>query len=331
MMSEIENYTMTDLVDVDDYSNRLWSNGLATFPPAIVTCAITGSHANKINNPNIPLTIQEQVQSAYESYKAGAAMVHVHCRDPKDTSVFTLEAEYYREVNAKIREKCPDLIINNTAVCGRTVKPDMTFSDPMTGSIDACAEVNSIDITSYFVMLKRTVEEGNEARKEMYELGYSLNHSEAILNLEKMKKLGIKPEFECFGLSDLRFLVRLIREGYTDPFGAPHWVQYVMSETGSWPTPEFISVLKQSVPPNSFLGLVAVGAAQFPLLAQMLIIGAHVRVGMEDNVYLGKGKLADSNAQLVEKIINIANDLGRTVATCEQARQMLGLGAPRKY
>lgn len=327
----MENYTMDCLREAGTYTDKLWRGGLSSFPPAIVTCAITGAHGNKLVNPNIPLTIDEQVESTYEAYKAGAVMVHIHCRDPKDLNVFSLETELYRELNAKIREKCPDIIINNTAICGRNILPDHTLSQPMTSTIDAMAEVNSVDITNYFAPMKRVVKDGDGSRTEKYELGYCISHQEMTDAVEKMRTLGIKPEFECFALSDIHYLNRLIASGYTDPMGGPHWIQFVFGPNASWPTPEFLSLLKQVVPANTMLGVIATGSSQFPILAQALLIGAHVRVGMEDNVYLGHGQKADSNAQLVEKVIRMANDLGRPVATCAQAREMMGLGAPRTY
>lgn len=327
----LQDVTMEELKESNGYIKKIWRDGLASFPPAIVTCAITGAHGNKANNPNIPLSIDEQVESTYEAYKAGAAMVHIHCRDPKDLNVFSLETELYSELNAKIREKCPDIIINNTAICGRNILPNHTLSEPMTSSIDALAEVNSVDITNYFAPMKRTIQEGNEVRTETYELGYCISHGEIMESVNKMATLGIKPEFECFALSDLHYLNRIIAQGYRDPFGGPNWVQFVFGPAASWPTPEFVNLLKQSIPSNTVLGVIATGSSQFPILAQALIMGAHVRVGMEDNIYIEKGKKADSNAQLVEKIIRMANDLGRPVASCDQARKILGLGAPRQY
>lgn len=330
-LNEIREYTMDELRSTYDYTARIWKGGLSTFPPAIVTCAITGAHGGKNTNPNIPLTIQEQVESTEEAYKAGAVMVHIHCRDPKDLNRFSLETELYAELNAKIRERCPDIIINNTAICGRNINPDKTMSPPMTGTIDALAEVNSIDITNYYAPMKHSVTRDGETVTETYEIGYAISHREMVDAVAKMQTLNIKPEFECFALSDLQYLNRLVAGGYADKNGGPNWVQFVFAPNASWPTPEFMSLLKQSIPANTMLGIIATGSSQFALLTQGLIIGAHVRVGMEDNVYIGRGRKADSNAQLVEKIIRIAHELDRPVATCEQARKMLGLGAPRTY
>lgn len=312
-MSEWKNLT-EEYSQLWTYTDKLHRSGLSDFAPAIVTCAITGGNQGKDANPNLPETLEEQVQSTYEAYKAGAVMVHIHRRDPKNTRTRSTDPEEYREVNIKIREKCPDIIINNTCLCGAAVvggerQPNMSVS------LTAEPEVASIDTSVYGVG----------------KAFYTITPDEVRHYADEMAKRGTKPEFECFQLVDVYFLKKLIDSGYTDPFGGPHWLQFVFTKDSNWPIPDFMSMLVRSMPHNTMLGVIAAGAQQWPVLAQGLIWGTNVRVGMEDNIYLGRGKLADSNAQLVEKIINIADELGRRVATCEQARAMLGLGAPHTW
>ena len=296
------------------YTDKMHRGGLSDFAPAIVTCAITGGNQGKEANPNLPETLEEQVQSTYEAYKAGAVMVHIHRRDPNNTRTRSTDPEEYREVNIKIREKCPDIIINNTCLCGAAVVGGQRQAN-MSVSLTAAPEVASIDTSCYRA--------GNAF--------YTITDAEVRHYAEEMGKLGTKPEFECFQLVDVWYLKKLIESGYVDAQGGPHWLQFVFTKDSNWPVPDFMSMLVRSMPANTVLGIIAAGAQQWPVLAQGLIWGANVRVGMEDNIYIGRGKLADSNAQLVEKIIRIANDLGRRVATCEQARAMLGLGAPRTW
>ena len=119
-MSEWKNLT-EEYSQLWTYTDKLHRSGLSDFAPAIVTCAITGGNQGKDANPNLPETLEEQVQSTYEAYKAGAVMVHIHRRDPKNTRTRSTDPEEYREVNIKIREKCPDIIINNTCLCGAAV------------------------------------------------------------------------------------------------------------------------------------------------------------------------------------------------------------------
>jgi 3-keto-5-aminohexanoate cleavage enzyme len=111
----------------------------------------------------------------------------------------------------------------------------------------------------------------------------------------------------------------------------PNWISFVYTNGSNWNLPEFMSTLKQVVPNNSMLNIIATGTQQWPVLAMALIHGFNIRVGMEDGVYLEKGRKADSNAQLVEKAVGLAKMVGRPVATCAEARAMLGLGAPRQY
>ena len=334
MSCEIKDYTMDILRDTYTYTNKIWRSGLSSFPPAIVTCAITGANGGKETNSNLPETIPEQVESTYEAYKAGAVMVHIHCRNPQNTAEFSMDPELYLELNAKIREKCPDIIINNTAICGRNIVPEQGIVTPTKDSLlDTYAEVSSVDISNHFSHIKLPARPGVPGREQdiVMERGYCISQGDALEACKKLMAHGTKPEFECFQLSDLHYLLWLINNGYTDPFQAPHWLQFVFTTGSNWPTPEFFSTLVKHVPNHTVLGVIATGAMQFPILTQALIAGAHVRVGMEDNVYIGKGRKADSNAQLVEKICRIADELGRPRATCEQARAMLGLGAPRQY
>ena len=234
----------------------------------------------------------------------------------------------------KIREKCPDLIINNTCICGRWLDPENgTVSEPNTSIIAAGAEVGSIDVSCYFSSIPIAAREGvRDGKPWNLERGYAISQVDAMNAAKMMQAVGMKPEFECFQLSDLMYVNWLVKHGYVDANGGPNWIDFVFTVGGSnWPTPEFFSTLKSLCPRNSMMGIIAAGAQQWAVLAQALVHGLNVRVGMEDSVYLERGRKADSNAQLVEKIINIAKLLGRPVATCEQARPMLGLGAPRTW
>jgi 3-keto-5-aminohexanoate cleavage enzyme len=330
-MSELKNYMLDDYRNPVDYCNLVWRGGLSGFPPAMVTCAITGGNNGKESNPNLPETIDEQVESTYEAYKAGAVMVHIHAREPENLAQMTADPKYYVEINRRIREKCPDIIINNTNIMGRGVEPEnFKLCEPMDTITEARAEIGSIDISNYVSQIPMAPREPGE-KPWVLNRGYMMTFSDAQAGVEKMKKYGVKPEFECFAMSDLHYVNWLERNGVISPADGPYWIQFVYTLGSNWNTPEFMSLLKQVCPKNAILGIIAAGAQQWPILAQALIHGLHVRVGMEDNVYYAKGEKAASNAQLVEKIIRIAKELGRPVATCEQARQMLGLGAPRTW
>ncbi len=332
MSEELKNYRVDELRDPVWFSETMWKRGLTAFPPAIVTCAITGGNNGKESNPNLPETIEEQVESTYEAYKAGAVMVHIHTREKDNLSKMSWDPEVYREVNIKIREKCPDIIINNTNICGRDADPSTnSISEPHTSIIEASAEVGSVDVSCYFSSIPMKPREPDHPAPWTLYHGYCITDGDIMNALEKMKKYGIKPEFECFALTDLQYVRTLVNKGWSDHIGGPNWISMVYTTGSNWNLPIYMEALKQCCPKNSMLNIIATGAQQWSILAQALAYGFNIRVGMEDNVRLGSGAKADSNAQLVENAIQLAKIMGRPVANCEQAREMMGLGAPKTW
>ena len=333
-MDEIMDYLLEDYKDTDDYTAKLWRGGLSEFPPLIVSCAITGGNAGKEVNPNLPESLEEQVEQTYDAYLAGASIVHVHRRDTENPAEMTRNWEDYREVNIKIREKCPDIIINNTAACGRVRIGDTDWSPQLLTSIYAEPEIASLDTSCYCSLMKLPKREPplfGRDQEIIREMSYVITQSETQYAIDLMKERGIKPEFECFEIGDIHYLNRLIQAGYVDLNNGPHLIQFVFTTGSNWPTAQFLSMVINAVPKGCILGIIAPGAMQFPVLAMAIVQGLHVRVGMEDNVYIERGKKAASNAQLVEKIVRIAKELGRSIATPAQTRRMLGMGEPRKW
>lgn len=147
--------------------------------------------------------------------------------------------------------------------------------------------------------------------------------------VKKCEEYGCKPEFECSGINDLRVFNAMLKQ--YEPKDQPYWFQLLVNGQGTLPTPELIIQFARHLPGNALLGLIGIGAAQFPVAATAMVLGHHIRVGLEDNVYYRKGELATSNAQLVERAVRLAKEIGRPVATPAQAREMMGLGAPRSY
>lgn len=324
--------TIDEYRNVDKYLNSFAKYGLAKFTPLIVTCAITGGNQGKEANPGLPETLEEQVQQTYDAYNAGASMVHIHRRDPQNPAVMCKTADDYREVNAAVRAKCPDLIINNTAGGGKIRTPDGTLTPPFLTSIPAAPEVASIDITNYAwrdVLKKREPPLFGRDEDVVREGAYGLLPTEAEECLKLMKQYGCKPEYECFDIGDLNYLKGFIASGLEDP-NEPHLVQMVFNGL-NFQTIDYMSTAIRCLPDNCVYSTIAVGAPQWALLAAAIVMGSHVRVGMEDNLYLGKGQKAKNNAELVEKIVRIATELGRPIATPTQAREILGLGEPRQF
>jgi len=328
---ELENATMSKFTSVWEYTDRLHRSGLSSFPPAIIGCAITGSNHGKEANPNLPETLEEQVRSCEEAYKAGAVMVHLHRRNPQNLAMTSTDPEEYRELNIKVREKCPDIIINDTMAGGYGSDDEGRRVGPHTVSLTAEPEIASLDASTYISYVKLPAREGVRDKAVMRQWMYSISQPEVEWCIQELEKRNIKPEFELFAMTDLYYVKRLLDAGYKDKFGGPLWVNFVFTAGSNWPTAQFVDSVVRNTPDGCLLQISGTGAQQWGVLGQALIQGAHVRVGMEDNVYYRKGVLAESNGQLVEKIVRIANDLDRQVATCEQARKMLGLGAPRTW
>ena len=160
------------------------------------------------------------------------------------------------------------------------------------------------------------------------EFSYSITPSEVENTIKLMKEYGVKPEYEAFDIGDLVYLHQLIRAGLVE---GPHWVQMVFHELTNFATSDYLMAAIRCTPRNSMMSVIGAGPCQFAVITMAMIQGCHVRVGMEDNIYIERGKLAESNAQLVEKAVRIAKELGRPIATPGQAREMRGLGAPRDY
>lgn len=328
----MENYYVGEVRDSIKYLEKMTCGGLSKFPPLIITCAITGGLHGKELNPNLPEQPEEQVQQAYDAYNAGASMVHIHRRDPQNPMKMSYKWEEFAEVNAMVREKCPDLIINNTCLCGRMVDTKKgTCGEMMLGSIGAKPEVASMDITCFCAdmpMKARKAPLFGRDEDGVLQFHYVITEEDTEKATQIMNENGIKPEFETFDLADIKYLNHLIKKGLPQE---PYWVSMLFGGNGTFPNAETMLAATRALPDKSMLNVIGVGAAQFPMVAMGIILGHHVRVGLEDNVFYGPHEPAKSNAQMVERVVRLARDLGRPIATPAQAREMMGLGAPRAY
>jgi len=294
----------------------------------IVTCAITGGIQGKESNENLPETAEEQADAVYEVYKAGAVSVHLHARDPKNLAMTTKNPEDYSRINRLIRERCPDIIINNTTGGGPWLSTEermcCLFADPK-------PDMASLNLGPF--VGKAQIKDRREPLKHpragfLFDACIPCSYADINLYARTMKELGIKPEVELYHPGQYWVLQDLIRERNID---APYMIQYVMGfQTSSFPTPANVLGLIGELPPSSMFSLIGVGPFQIPMNVFSIMLGGHVRVGMEDNLYYRKGEKLKRNAQLVERIIRIAKEMNREVATVSQAREMLGLSAKPK-
>jgi 3-keto-5-aminohexanoate cleavage enzyme len=331
-MSEIKKYLLGDYRETFKYSNELARHGLTKMPPLIITCAITGGIHGAEANPALPETPEEQAQAAYEAYNAGASMVHIHRRNPDNLSIMSQKAEEYLEVNRMVREKCPDLIINNTCLGARIInEKEGTISAPFAPSIGAKPEVASVDIACTSIRApvkarKAPLTGRDEDGVVNFDLYMSMQNCEDITML--LNENEIKPEWECFDIGNIKYLNEMIRRGHVKD---PYWAQVLFGGTGIFPSVESMKLVTEMMPPNGNLSVIGIGACQTAMLTMAIIMGHHVRVGLEDNVFYAPHELATSNAQLVERMVRIAKEVGRPIATPAQAREMMGLGEPRMY
>ena len=329
---ELKEYLVGDVRDSVRYIEKMSRGGLSKLPPLIITCAITGGLHGKEANPNLPEAPEEQVREAYDAYNAGASMVHIHRRNPENPMQMSWKWEEFAEINTMVRAKCPDLIINTTCLGGRMLNEETgTIGDRMLASIPAKPEVASLDIHCFcedMPMKARKAPLFGRDEDAILKFHYSISPDTAKYVAQLMDEQGIKPEFEMFDIADVKYLNRLAKDGTAK---TPYWVSMLFNGNGTIPTPDMMLAATRALPDNSLLNVIGIGAAQFPMLAMAMILGHHVRVGLEDNVFYAPRELAQGNGQMVERVVRLARELGRPIATPEQARKMMGLGAPRAY
>jgi 3-keto-5-aminohexanoate cleavage enzyme len=267
----------------------------------IITAALTGSRPTKEMNPAVPYTPAEIVNAAIESHRAGAAIVHIHVRDP-ETGQPESKLELFRDVVDQVRSEC-DLIINLTTSGLNIHSPNPTETRLQVLALQP--EICSLDIGSLNFPDKvflNPPEWGEKAAKRMLEG-------------------GIKPEIEIFDVGHLSQADDLISKGFVED---PPYFQLCMgAKWGIEATPENLLFLTSKLPPGAKWSVLGVGQYQLPMIAMSLIMGGHIRVGFEDNIYLRRGILAKSNAQMVEMAVDLAGMLQREVATPNEARQIL--------
>ncbi len=287
----------------------------------VVTCAITGNLTTPEQTPHLPITPEQIAASALEAAEAGAAVVHLHVRDP-ETGKPSMAIGLYREVVERIRAKNPRLILNITTGPGGRFVPsedDPRVAGPGTTLLPP----------------ERRVEHVAELKPEICTLDLNTMNSgrEVVINtpgnVRRMAKViaevGVKPEIELFDSGDVALLHDLLKDG---TLASPPLCSFVTGvRYGFQPGPETVLYARDLLPAGAEFTAIGVGRASFPTAALSYLAGGHVRVGLEDAVYLERGVLAPSNAALVEKARRVVEDLGGQIATPDEAREILGLPA----
>ncbi|MEJ5249837.1 MAG: 3-keto-5-aminohexanoate cleavage protein [Caldilinea sp.] len=269
----------------------------------IVTVAVNGSRPTKAMNPAVPYTPAEIADAAVEAHRAGAAIAHIHVRDP-ESGAPSSRLELFAEVLDRIRSCC-DMLVNLTTsglhVAGQDALEQRLA--PVQLRPDLCSlDIGSLNFRDR--LFANPPEFGEEAAR-------------------RMRAAGVKPEIEVFDVGHIDQALDLIGRGLIEP---PPYFQLCMGVKWGIPaTPENLLFMRSKLPADAQWSVLGVGAAQWTMVAMGVLLGGHVRVGFEDNLHLRKGVLARSNAELVEQAVRIAQALQREVATPAEARAMLHL------
>jgi uncharacterized protein (DUF849 family) len=285
----------------------------------MISCAVTGSADSPKRNPAVPVSPAQIAQSCIDAAKAGAAIVHIHVRDPQTTRL-SMDGALYREVVERIRDSGSDVLINLTTGPGARFVPDAE-NPAMPGP--------STNLSRPDVRVRHVV----ELRPDICSLDMgSMNMGGRVFintpeHLETMaiaiRDAGVLPELEVFETGHLLLAKRMIETGHLK---SPGMFQICLGIAWGQPaTPEAMTYMRNLLPSGSPWFAFGISLHQFPMVAQSVLLGGHVRVGLEDNLYLEKGKLAPSNAALVEKAARIIEILGDSVATPSEAREILGI------
>jgi 3-keto-5-aminohexanoate cleavage enzyme len=289
---------------------------LRTTEKLIVTVATTGGFHGKESNPNLPEQPDEIAQAAYECWNAGASIVHIHARDENRKP--TSDPDILREIDQKIKDKNCDIIVQHSTVADYIprLRPDGRIR-----AIEMNPEMASLDIS-----LTRIVTFGGN------ENVWIMTLPEIEIGAKAMLERGIKPELEIFNPVLMEDVYQLIEKGLIKK---PYWCNFVMGmrriNRAYMPySPKLLMQLIDSLPPDSMFSVMGIGSDELPATVQSILLGGHVRVGFEDNVFYGKGQLAESNAQLVDRIVRIGRELGCEIATPNETREMLSIHSSKR-
>lgn len=288
----------------------------------VITCAVTGNLVKPEQTPHLPVTPAQIADECLAAAEAGAAQVHIHVRDP-ETGRPSMSLDLYRDVFDRIRRANRELIINLTTGPGGRFVP--SEDDP---------KVYAPGTT--LLPPEKRIEHIVALKPDVCSLDFNTMNSgpDVVINTPRnvrkmataIRAAGVVPELEIFDSGDIHLALDLIADGTLA--GPGMWTFVTGVKYGFAPAPQTILYARDLLPHGAFWSAFGIGRMEFPMVAQAWLAGGHVRVGMEDNIYLEKGVLATSNAQLVSKAADIVRALGGEIATAREARALLGLQQP---
>jgi uncharacterized protein (DUF849 family) len=284
--------------------------------PAIITCAISGAIANRDQCPAIPYTPEEYAAEARRIVDEGGVHIHIHARTPDGAPSY--EIEDFQAIKDAIRQEVGDSAIINfsTGTVGVPVAKRIAYLEACRPEV-AALNMGSLNYAKY-----------SRSRKDfVFKFVFQNPFEEIIELLQAMRRLGIKPEHECFDLGHVGSLEPLVDMGLLE---APLHADFVMGVVGGVPaSARNLTAMADNLPAGRHhWGVIGIGRDQWMLVAAALTLGGSIRVGLEDNFYLPDGEMARSNGDLIAKARQLTEDCGRRPATVSQARELLGIGSP---
>jgi uncharacterized protein (DUF849 family) len=285
----------------------------------VITCAVTGNQTTPEMTPHLPITPEEIADACLGAAEAGAAVVHIHVRDPK-TGRPSMEFEYYRDVVERVRAKNGKVILNITTGPGGRFSPDPDdpkIAGPATTLMRPENRVAHIPLLNPDICTL-DLNTMNSGKEVVINTPGNIRRMAAVI-----RDARVRTELELFDSGDIALCRDLVNDGTLDGSILCSIVTGV--KYGFQPSPETVLYARGLLPPGAVWTAFGTGRMAFPMVAQSYLAGGHVRVGLEDAIYLEKGVLASSNALMVEKARHIIENLGGEIATTEQAREIMSL------
>jgi uncharacterized protein (DUF849 family) len=283
----------------------------------IITCALTGGTPMTKNSKYVPVTPRDIAQEGIAAARAGAAVIHIHVRDPQ-TGAPAMGLDLYREVVARIRDSGINVLINLTTGMGAGYIPPI--EDPGRAEVVVRPPAERV---AHVVELRPDICSLDVATMN-FDANPIVNAPEHLRYMAReIYRAGVKPELEVFDLGQVGLSLHMLAQG---DLRAPAFFQFCLGIRGGAPaTAEALLAMKGMIPADTPWSAFGISRSQFPMVALSTVLGGHVRVGLEDNLFIRPGELAEGNAPLVEKAVQIVEGIGEEVATPADARQILSL------
>ena len=267
----------------------------------IITCAISGAEVTKKDNPYVPYTVEETIEEAYQAYKAGASIIHLHVRN--DDGSPTQSKLRYQKIMKGIRKRCPDVIIQPTTGGAVGMNRDTRLKPTELNIEMATLDCGTLNFGGDDIFIN--------------------TENDIKYFAARMKERHILPELECFEKGHVDMVLRLHKKGFMIE---PLHFSFVLGVNGGMTGEERdFHFMRESIPKHCTYSVAGIGRFEFSLAELAIRYGGHIRVGLEDNIYLEKGLLAKGNKELVEKVVSLAKKYNREIATPKEAREILGM------